>query len=485
MKLALKITFALTIWTLVILVVNARIRLAYELDVMDEDMQSDLRMIGRTLAPALAEAWRAAGDPRVEEVVQAASASERVVRLRWVDLDAAANAIDAPDLPPEMVSAALTDESVAYGPPPEATRMYAYMALGVPGTERRALELMKPLSSLEAFADRQNRQLVVGLLVIGGCSALVAVLMGWWVVGERVERLVELARRVGRGEDPEAIQDPADDELGTLGREMAAMATALAESREQAEVRRRERENLLTSLRHVDRLATMGALASKVAHEIGTPLSVVSARAKMIARGQLDASAVAENGRIVAEQADRIAAIMRGVLDFSRKKSVRSRLSAERVVSGAVELAAPLANERGVALQVREVTPGCTLQGELLPLEQAVVNLLVNAIHVSPGGSTVEVSLDTSTDPAPPGAGVSGRAWVRIQIRDHGPGIDAETEKTIFDPFFTTKPEGLGTGLGLPITREIIREHGGWIDLVRPPEGGACFRVHLPESPSA
>jgi signal transduction histidine kinase len=484
MKLALKITVALTIWTLVILVVNARIRLAYELELMDEDMRSDLRIIGRTLAPGLAEAWRAGGDPRVEEVAQAASASERVVRLRWVHLDAPQGAIDGPDLPSDTVARSLAEESVAYGPRPERTRMYAYMALRVPGTERRALELMKPLSSLDAFADRQNRQLVVGLLVIGGCSALVAVLMGWWVVGERVERLVELARRVGRGEDPDPIRDVADDELGALGREMAAMATALADSRAQAQLRMRERENLLTSLRHVDRLATMGALASKVAHEIGTPLSVVSARAKMIARGQLDPSAVAENGRIVAEQADRIAVIMRGVLDFSRQRSVRSRVPAERIVSGAVELAAPLANERQISINVRDASPGCAVQGELLPLEQGIVNLLVNAIHVSPSGGVVEVVLDTSAEVPPAWAGVAGRSWVRIQIRDHGPGIDEETEQTIFDPFFTTKPEGLGTGLGLPITREIVREHGGWIDLARPADGGACFRVHLPESPS-
>jgi signal transduction histidine kinase len=102
-------------------------------------------------------------------------------------------------------------------------------------------------------------------------------------------------------------------------------------------------------------------------------------------------------------------------------------------------------------------------------LKQVVINLVMNAAQAMPGGGAVTVTTRRH-----------GRRHVELLVSDSGPGIPAELLDSIFNPFFTTKSEGEGTGLGLYICRNIVREHGGEILVMSPPDGGACFTVRLP-----
>jgi signal transduction histidine kinase len=102
-------------------------------------------------------------------------------------------------------------------------------------------------------------------------------------------------------------------------------------------------------------------------------------------------------------------------------------------------------------------------------LKQVVINLLMNAVQAMPGGGAVTVTTRRH-----------GKRHVELQVRDTGPGIPDELRDSIFNPFFTTKPEGEGTGLGLYICRNIVREHGGEILVESPAGAGATFTVRLP-----
>jgi signal transduction histidine kinase len=115
-------------------------------------------------------------------------------------------------------------------------------------------------------------------------------------------------------------------------------------------------------------------------------------------------------------------------------------------------------------------------------MEQVFINLLTNAIHAMPHGGTIDVS--TFAEPAGP-TGVpraegEPAGWVVVQIQDTGPGIPPEHLARLFTPFFTTKQKGLGTGLGLSVTKSIVELHGGHIELINAPEGGARVTVTLP-----
>jgi signal transduction histidine kinase len=110
-------------------------------------------------------------------------------------------------------------------------------------------------------------------------------------------------------------------------------------------------------------------------------------------------------------------------------------------------------------------------------LQQALTNLVVNAVHVSPEQSTVEVSVTRGVAKPPEGG---EREVAVIKVVDQGSGIPPEVRDQIFDPFFTTKPVGAGTGLGLSVTRDIVIEHGGWITVDTAPGAGTTFGIHLP-----
>jgi signal transduction histidine kinase len=114
-----------------------------------------------------------------------------------------------------------------------------------------------------------------------------------------------------------------------------------------------------------------------------------------------------------------------------------------------------------------------------------LTNLVINAIHASPAGSTVELGVGAVEQAAPSHVGSAVTACLAIDVRDHGVGMDAATCERVFEPFFTTKDVGEGTGLGLSVSWGIIREHGGWIAVISEPGEGSTFTVYLPRGTAA
>jgi signal transduction histidine kinase len=113
-------------------------------------------------------------------------------------------------------------------------------------------------------------------------------------------------------------------------------------------------------------------------------------------------------------------------------------------------------------------------------MQQALTNLVMNAIHASPRGGVVEVSLRSVEElPPPHHGGARAEHWC-LEVRDQGPGIPEDQRQVIFEPFFTTKDVGEGTGLGLTVVHGIVTEHDGWITIDDAPGGGSVFCVHLP-----
>jgi two-component system NtrC family sensor kinase len=241
------------------------------------------------------------------------------------------------------------------------------------------------------------------------------------------------------------------------------------------------RVEALDQLRHTERLSTVGKLAAGVAHEIGTPLNIITGHCELMLEG-LNPDELQSSVRIVRAQVERITTVVRQLLDFSRRAGVgRKRTDLRELAEEAITLFKPMAEKR----RIHVVGAGVSVQAEVntSEIQQVIANLVANAIHAmsSAGkGGKIEVKTDAVMAVHPDQSGHRSDRYVRLTVRDEGPGIPDEVLPCIFDPFFTTKDVGEGTGLGLSVAYGIIKDHGGWIAVDTALGTGTSFHVHLP-----
>jgi two-component system NtrC family sensor kinase len=312
------------------------------------------------------------------------------------------------------------------------------------------------------------------------CGALV-MLLGGWFVGRPIRALVDKARRIGAGDLSGPLVLRQRDEIGVLAAEMNAMCDRLARARDELAAATAAKIAMLEQLRHADRLSTVGKLASGIAHELGTPLNVVSGRARLIADG-LSPEETRESAVTIAEQAQRMTRIIRQLLDFARRRSAdKSPQDLRAVARQTVSLLAPLAEKRRARLALDERDEPLVADVDLGQLQQALTNLVVNALQAMPEGGVVQVGACRERVRPPADHGGPEDDYLAIWVADEGEGMTEETMAHIFEPFFTTKPAGEGTGLGLSVTYGIVNDHGGWIGLESRVGQGSRFTVYLPE----
>jgi signal transduction histidine kinase len=213
-----------------------------------------------------------------------------------------------------------------------------------------------------------------------------------------------------------------------------------------------------------------------VAHELNNPISNAGTSAQILLEEMRETDALPQKFlqemlEQIAEQTDRARSIVRSLLEFSREKSVNPEMvKVSDILHQTLDLV------RGEIPTSVEVSIHVERDGSFLAdkqrLQQALVNLLLNAFHALEGGESATIFLRGSVDES------GGK--VRLEVEDNGPGIPPEIKKKIFDPFFTTKDVGDGSGLGLAITREIIDKHGGDITVESDDHSGARFIISLP-----
>jgi signal transduction histidine kinase len=229
------------------------------------------------------------------------------------------------------------------------------------------------------------------------------------------------------------------------------------------------------------RIATLGTFAMGIAHEISTPLGVIAGRAEQLAARTGGDERAARAVQAIADEAERIRRVVRGFLALARSDTPDLGSAApEAILKSAVAMVEHRFASAGVAVDV-DVAPGlAALHCDRTMLEQAVVNLLLNACDASRPGDRVAARVDVvdrATDPR--SRSVDGER-VAFTVRDEGAGISPEAAARATEPFFTTKPEGQGTGLGLAITSEIVKLHHGELTLAPGSPRGTVASIVVP-----
>jgi len=218
---------------------------------------------------------------------------------------------------------------------------------------------------------------------------------------------------------------------------------------------------LESQLLRAERLSTVGVLAAGIAHEIGTPLGVVRSRAEY-ARGKLGADHPQARGlEVIVAEVDRVSRTIRQLLDFARVRPAQARpVVVGEVAERVRELLHLEAERRRVKLVVDCAQAARPVMADPDELQQVLINLVMNALDA---GARNGVRIEAQ----PEGAGADGvdGSRIRITVHDDGAGIAPEHLNLVFDPFFTTKKRGQGTGLGLAVAAQIVRNHGGEIEL--------------------
>ena len=315
---------------------------------------------------------------------------------------------------------------------------------------------------------------------------------GSWLLRRRVvSPLASLAagtRRIAAGDLRARIAEQGPAELAELARAFNLMAESLEH----------EREALLhaqESLSRSRRLASLGQLAAGVAHEVGNPVAAILGYAEVCQREKSSSSRTRELATLIGDEALRVRALVREMLDLSRPEAlalerVEPRALLERIASRM----RPQPLLAGIELSVSAEDGLPPLELDVRRLDQVFVNLIENAAHALRGAPDARIELSASRAHAPARPArrssdpeLASNTWrrapgaVAFDVIDNGAGVDPEDLPHIFDPFFTTKEPGEGTGLGLWNAHRIAELFGGRLE-VTSQSGRTCFRLVLPEA---
>ncbi|MEO6572626.1 MAG: HAMP domain-containing protein, partial [Polyangiaceae bacterium] len=398
MKLARKIILLLLTTLLVLFGALAYLEARRAVSEYDARLRAELTMTGRALRPAVGEVWQVEGESRALAVLERANADNARVNIRWTRGPTATGAHVS--LSPEQLALLAKGEEVsAEGATNDEKALYVYVPLAAAGG---AIELSHELREEHVIEMRVARD----RLVEAGAGALVAIFLsiigGVWFVGRPMKLLVGQAMRIGRGELAHHVAVRRDDEIGELATAMNGMSDRLVEAREKLAAEADARVKAVEQLRHADRLSSIGTLASGVAHELGTPLTVVAGRAKMIAGGEASLEETRDFARIIIGQSERMTKIVRGLLEFARRKtSVKAPADLVEIARRTIDLLAPLAKKSRVEVRLAAEGSEHVANVDLAQVEQALTNLVVNGMHSMKNGGDLVVDV-RSLEAAPP-----------------------------------------------------------------------------------
>jgi signal transduction histidine kinase len=479
-KVGTKFALAFLICALLSVLVYSSVAASQEVVRLEATVAEDLASLGRTLSASVMAVRDRDGDAHAIELVGYHDRDD-AIEARWTWLDGADDRAHAPSAPASALADARRGKIATWVDEPKAgreRRVFAYVPLGGRG-RAAALQLSRPLVGQSSIFWTEIREQLAGSAVVAALATLLAATLASVLVSRPLARVGEQARRIGAGDLSQRLPVRGHDEVAALVADLNVMCDQLRDAQERADAEGQKRIRALEQLRHADRLRTVGTLASGIAHELGTPLAVIGMRAKMITTGEVADGDAVESARVIASQSDRVAKIVRQLLDFARRRTPNAAdVDLQELAERTIGLLGALARTTNVTLAVVPGDAPIVARVDAAQLEQAITNLLINAVHAMPGGGRVDVRVGATSRTRP--GGTAPEACVFLEVEDQGVGIAPADLERIFEPFFTTKGVGEGTGLGLSVAHGIALDHAGWMHAESTPGAGSTFRIYLP-----
>lgn len=380
-----------------------------------------------------------------------------------------------PGFPAELVDAARVQlaqsKPVEFGPTAGARNWFCEL-VPLKGAGGDVIGYLLEVQDWSKVARDSRAQMVASILVALSLLGIVAAVIPAMVYRYVSRPLADLSAKVTKFSASDSDK-ATGSEVELLSAEFRKLDQQLSKARTDLEDRHRRELELERELQRADRLATIGALAAGLAHEIGTPMGVIRVRAESLQNDETMSPDSRTKLGIIVRQIDRITRIVRMLLDYARKsESHKSICDLRTVAERALALLEPEAAHRGVRTIARLGDSPLMVNCDADQLEQVFVNMIMNAFDaMNRSGGTLRVTANSEKN--------SGGSRVTIAFEDTGAGVAPEHEKSLFAPFFTTKEPGKGTGMGLAVSQSIVREHDGEITFSSAPSGSK-FVVAIP-----
>ncbi|MBF0344403.1 MAG: PAS domain-containing protein [Nitrospirae bacterium] len=233
-----------------------------------------------------------------------------------------------------------------------------------------------------------------------------------------------------------------------------------------------EKQRLHSRLVQSEKLSALGRLSANVAHEIRNPLTVIGGYVRRLNKRMPEGSWEKECVETIYSETLRLEMILRNVLSYSKYSQLNLQIyNVNYIVDESLKNYLNICNEKNT--EVKKITnPVPNILVDKNQIRQVLDNLISNAIDAMPDGGVLSVSTETVL--------IEQKEYVVIKVADTGAGIPEDKIDLIFEPFFSTKEIGTGTGLGLPLSRKIVQDHGGFITAHSQPQKGSIFCAHLP-----
>jgi two-component system NtrC family sensor kinase len=303
----------------------------------------------------------------------------------------------------------------------------------------------------------------------------------------RLARIRETMQLAATGQLNARVPIDGLDEIGIIARGLNDILQGLERLNEAVDIRveaatemfrqkrqetadsHREMAMLSEELARAGRLAALGQAAANMAHQIGTPLNLISGYVQLLIQSSSPGSDSLDRLKAIQEQVAKVTAIVRAALDSSRPRSIPyERAELGELVRRVCQMASPMLEDAGVQVEVLAPDQPAELLADPVQLELALLNLISNSIDAMESGGKLTIRVGRVDD------------RFRLEVEDTGSGIPPDLLVHIFDPWVTTKEQGKGSGLGLSIARQVIASHGGTIRVQSGPGKGALFTIDLP-----
>jgi signal transduction histidine kinase len=501
MRIATKLTLFLLLAVAVVMSGFGYIRARQERQRLIAELQQEVLVLANAIKLAVEHALR---DRRPQDIQELLAAMVRepnpVDRIRIFDRNL------------EDISTAMSDESATILVPQadleqvlksgktleryldvqDRPAVYAVLSLK---TRRGAIIGVLEVVHLATRVQRQireaNREQVLRLSLLSLTIALVIWLTVRISIRQPIGQLVRSALAIGHGDLSRRLTLHRRDEIGQLASAFNRMAESLQAAQARTAAEAQARLELERQVQQAQKLATVGRLASEVAHEVGTPLNIVSGRAEVIQKGLPPDHPLSRHVVTILRQIERISGIIRQLLEYARpRRPAACPVPVGPMLARTVELLEPLARQRRVNVETE-------VPGNLPPLladpdqaQQVLLNLMTNALDATPPSGQVRLTV-VQADPEISGTrprierGRPEGPFLTLVVSDTGRGMPRDQLEQIFEPFFSTKERRGGTGLGLPIVEDIVRAHRASIEVQSAEGAGTTVLLRWPTAPPA
>jgi signal transduction histidine kinase len=487
LRLGTKLTLYLTLLIVVVLSGYGYFHVVSRRDILIKKMTIEVRSIGQALKISLEKISLLREKEYVQDLINTIEEDEKtlgiIVYLQGKDFVLCSRSLNG-ELDPYLK---LINRSIQEDRPIEEFGSYKQLSIfsyTVPFKDKKrknigGLSILQHTSFLKEDIQYAKWTISIIILILIGGTVATVLLITRRSINRPIAQLIDGIKRMAGGDLNTKVDMRRGDELSELAHAFNQMAIDLKGAQRQLIQEADAKLELERNLRQSEKLATIGQLASELAHEIGTPLNIIGGRAEMTRRKLEDKITAQKNLDTIILQTERITKIIQRLLGFARKKRPEQvLLSVSALLGNTIDFVDQQIQKQNVQV-VKHIEENLPLsQGDPDQLQQVFLNLILNAVQSMPNGGELHLSISSKKVSRGEGLETNPEQYVEVRVEDTGIGMESEVVENIFTPFFTTKEKG--TGLGLTVSNGIVQDHGGWIDVESTVGKGSVFKVYLP-----